>query len=239
MKRVLLVSLAVLLTCSLGCKPKHPSMVKIDPDFDPNEAGTILVAPFISSITEGEDPDRESERITNRLLWEMLSERMDHTFLSPEQMRLAVRRSRLDDAFERFKLDWITKHTADVDFMRGIKDALNVDLILIPHVYLWFKDEADYREEGTASSTQVGITLSLVDPTSGLIVWEATDENFKEAVRTEGDRTRVVVSGWDRRIDGVTVSGRDMYGAPPFEDVSVLVLEVLVGAIPQKGTYRE
>jgi hypothetical protein len=236
MRSVLIVALSVLLLWTVGCKPKHPSMVTIDPGFDPNEAGTILVAPFISSITQGEDPNRDSERLTNKILWEMLSMRADHTFLSPEQMRFAVHRGNLDDAYERFKLNWITKHEADVDFLRNVKEELNVDLVLIPHVYLWFKDEADYREVGTASSTQIGVTMTLIDPVSGLIVWEATDENFKESVRTEGDRSRVVSAGWDRRVEGVTVSGRDMYAAPPFEDVVTLVLEVLVAVIPQKGT---
>lgn len=238
MKRFSFVVLSILLVCTVGCKPKHPSMVTVDPGFNPNEAGTILVAPFISSISEGEDPNRESERITSNILWEMLSMRSDHTFLSPEQMRFAVRRSNLGDAYERFKLSWVTTHEADLEFLRQIKDELDVDLILIPHVYLWFKDEADYREVGTASSTQVGITLTLIDPASGLIMWEGTDENFKESVRTEGGRSRVVSAGWDRRVEGVTVTGRDMYAAPPFEDVATLVIEVLVAAIPQKGTFE-
>ncbi len=238
MRNVLIVALSVLLLCSVGCKPKHPSMVTIDPGFNPNEAGTILVAPFISSITQGEDPNRDSERLTNKILWEMLSMRADHTFLSPEQMRFAVRRSDLGDAYKQFKLGWITKHEADIDFLRSVKEALNVDLMLLPQVYLWFKDEADYREIGTASSTQVGVTMTLIDPASGMIVWEATDENFMESVRTEGGRSRVVSAGWDRRVDGVTATGRDMYAAPPFEDVATLVIEVLVAAIPQKGTFE-
>jgi hypothetical protein len=238
MKRCSIIALMVLLLFVSGCKPKHPSLVKIDPGFDPNEVGTILVAPFISSISEGEDPNRESEQLMNKLLWELLSTRADQTFLSPEQMRLAVLRNGLTDEYERFKLDWMTKHQADVEFLRKVKEGLNVDLILIPHVYLWFKDEADYREAATASSTQIGATLSLVDPATGLIVWEATDENFKESVRTEGGRSLVSAGGWDRRVDGVTETGRDMYAAPPYRDVAILVLEVLVGAIPEKGTFQ-
>ena len=80
--------------------------------------------------------------------------------------------------------------------------------------------------------------MSLIDPASGLVMWEATDENFKESVRTEGGRSRVVSAGWDRRVDGVTETGRDMYAAPPYEDVATLVIEVLVGAIPVKGTFE-
>ena len=238
MRRTFVVACSLILVCSIACKPKHPSIVTIDPGFDPNAAGTILVMPFISSITEGEDPDRESERLTNKLLWEMLATRDDHTFLSPEQMRFAVRRAKLGDAYEKFELDWMTEHEADIEFLRSIKDELNVDLVMVSHVYLWFKDEADYREVGTASSTQVGITMSLIDPASGLVMWEATDENFKESVRTEGGRSRVVSAGWDRRVDGVTETGRDMYAAPPYEDVATLVIEVLVGAIPVKGTFE-
>jgi hypothetical protein len=80
-----------------------------------------------------------------------------------------------------------------------------------------------------------GATLTLVDFASGRIVWEGTDENYKEAVRTEGNRVQVDGGGFVRRVSGVTTTGRDMYAAPPFEDVALLVLQVLVEAVPQRG----
>ena len=50
-------------------------------------------------------------------------------------------------------------------------------------LYLWNKDEADYRESATSSVTQVGATLALVEMGTGKILWEASDENFREAIR--------------------------------------------------------
>ena len=109
------------------------------------------------------------------------------------------------------------------------------DMLLIPSVYLWWKDETDYRELNTASSTQVGATLTLVDFKTGEIMWEATDENYKEAVRSQGDRVQVSTAGMHRRVAGVSETGSDMYAAPPYEDVAVLVLQVLVDEIPSRG----
>ena len=65
-------------------------------------------------------------------------------------------------------------------------------------------------------------------------MWEATDENYKESVRTEGNRVQAASGGINRRISGTSVTGKDIYGAPPFEDVTVLVVSALVSAIPEK-----
>jgi len=239
MRKYLIVFVLLMLVVWIGCKPRHPSEITMDPEFDPNNVGSILVAPFISSVSEGQDEDRKSERIMNRVLFDLISERTDHRFLSPEQFRMAVRKAGLAEEYETFKNHWITKHEVDKNFLRRLQGNLDIDLLLVPHVYLWLKDEADYRELGTASSTQVGATLTLIDFSSGTTMWEATDENYKESVRTEGDREQSSAAGPPRRISGVTVTGRDMYAAPPFEDVALLVLKILVDAIPMKGTLEE
>jgi len=235
MKRIVAAVVLLSLFALVGCKSQHPSKMTVDPEFDANRLGSVLIAPVVSSISEGEDPQRESERVMNRLLLELISERTDHKFLSPEHFKLAIRREGLEEAYERFKLEWITKHEADPAFLLRLKGALEISAILISQVYLWNKDEADYREEGTASSTSIGATLTLIDFETGKIVWEAMDENYKEAVRTEGNRVQVDGGGFVRRVSGVTSTGHDMYSAPPFEDVALLVLQVLVNAIPQRG----
>jgi len=235
MKRIVAAVAVMSLFALAGCKSQHPSKITVDPEFDADKLGSVLIAPVVSSVSEGEDPKRESERIMNRLLIELISERTDHKFLSPEHFKLAIRREGLDEAYEKFKHDWITRHEIDPAFLSRLKGDLDISALLIPQVYLWNKDEADYREEGTASSTSVGATLTLVDFASGEIVWEAMDENYKEAVRTEGNRVQVDGGGFVRRVSGVTSTGRDMYAAPPFEDVALLVLQVLVDAIPQRG----
>ncbi len=234
MRNKMALALAFILILA-GCKAQHPSEVTMDPDFDVNQVGSILIAPFISSIQEGNDPDRDSERIMNGTLLKMISERADHKFLSPEHFKLAIRKSGLDEQYERFKIDWMTKHEVDKAFLLGLKGELDIDAILIPFVYLWNKDEVDYRESGAASSTTIGATLTLVDFDTGKVLWEATDQNYVEAVRSEGNREQVTTAGISRRVSGVSATGKDIYAAPPFDDVAILVLKVLVDAIPERG----
>jgi hypothetical protein len=234
MRNRIVIALALLMVLG-GCKAQHPSEVVMDPEFDVNQLGSIMIAPFVSAIQEGIDPNRDSERIMNRTLLELISERADHKFLSPEHFKLAIRKSDLDERYEKFKIDWMTKHEVDKDFLLGLKGTLDIDAILIPLVYLWDKDEADYRESGAASTTTVGATLTLIDFDTGKILWEATDQNFAEAVRSEGNREQVSTAGITRRVSGVTATGSDMYSAPPYEDVAILVLKVLVDAIPERG----
>ena len=235
MKRVAILLIVAAVIGFAGCKSQHPASVKVEPDFNPGEHSTILVVPTISMITRGEDPKRESERITNRILWEFVSERYDYKFLSPEQFRMVIAKADLGDRREEFENKWSRDHEVDLDLCRAIKSELNVDLMLVPVVYLWHKDEADYREAAAASVTQVGMSLSLIDPDNGIVVWEATDENYKESVRSEGDRIQASSGGIDRRVSGTSISGSDIYAAPPFDDVTVLVLEALVGAIPERS----
>ena len=218
-----------------GCKSQHPASVKMEPDFNPGEYTTILVLPMMSTITRGEDPNRESERIPNRILWEFLSERYDYKFLSPEQFRMAVNKAGLGGQLEEFQTRWSRDHEVDLDLCRAVKSELDIDLMLFPVVYLWHKDEVDYRESGSASATQVGMTLSLIDPRDGKVVWEATDENYKESVRSEGDRVQSSTAGIDRRVSGTSISGGDIYAAPPFDDVTVLVIQAMVDAIPERS----
>jgi hypothetical protein len=218
-----------------GCKSQHPASIEVEPDFNPGEYPTILVVPVISTITRGEDPNRDSERIPNRILWEFVSDRYDYKFLSPEQFRMVVAKADLGERQVEFQNKWSRDHVVDMELCRAVKSELDVDLMLVPVVYLWHKDEVDYREASAASVTQVGMTLSLIDPDNGHVVWEATDENYKESVRSEGDRIQAASGGIDRRVSGTSISGVDVYAAPPFDDVAVLVLEALVGAIPERS----
>ncbi len=236
MKRFVHVFLAVALIVSAGCRTQHPSLIKIEPEFDASNVTTIVLTPMISVITKGEDPQRDSERIPNKILWDYLSERTDYRFLSAEQFNVAIYKENLSGKLEDFNNNWNKNHVADQEFLLAAKKVLQADLVLIPVVYLWYKDEADYREQGSASVTQVGMTISLVDTSTGKVLWECTDENYKEAVRTEGERALVSSAGIDRRVAGRTAMGKDMYAAPPYEDVCMLVIQAIVNAIPEKST---
>jgi hypothetical protein len=235
--RKLIVLLAVMLVLGAGCKPPHPSIVKSDPSFDPNVVSGVLIAPAISTIAEMEDPRLLAEPTTNRMLAEQLGERTDYKFISAEQFKGAVMRGKLQDRYTAFRDLWGDKRELDAEFLRLLQKELNVETVLIPHVYLWHKDEADYRERATASATQVGITLTLVEMATGKILWEGTDENYKESVRSE-DREVITTGGMDRRVEGVSATGDDQYAAPPYDDVVILVLQSLVGALPERTATR-
>jgi hypothetical protein len=233
----LLVLLAVMFVLGAGCKPPHPSIVKSDPAFDPNVVSGVLIAPAISTVAEMDDPKQLAEPTTNRILAEQLGERTDYTFISAEQFKGAVMRGKLQDRYIAFRDLWGDKRELDAEFLRQLKQELNVETVLIPHVYLWHKDEADYRERATASATQVGITLTLVEMGTGKILWEGTDENYLESVRSE-DREVITTGGMDRKVEGVSATGKDQYAAPPYDDVVILVLQSLVGAIPERTATR-
>jgi PBP1b-binding outer membrane lipoprotein LpoB len=233
----LIVLPALLCLLWAGCKPAHPARIAMDPSFEPNKVNAVLVTPTISSIGEGEDPKRESESIVNASLLELLEQRTDYKFVSPEQFKMAVAKGKLGTDWAAFKESWASRHQMNKEFFQKLHLELATDAVLVPLVTLWNKDEADYREASTSSVTQVGITLTLIDPTTGTILWEGADQNYKEAVRSE-DRTTVQQAGLDRRIQGKTELGRDMYAAPPYEDVASLVLKALVDALPRRGSAQ-
>ncbi len=238
MRRSISVAILVFVVILGGCKKEHPSEIIVDPGFEPNEVGAILVAPVISSIPEGEDPQKNSERIIKRLLWNNLSRRGDYDFIASNQFIGVVNQLRINDRYDKFTSLWIEEHTADREFLGTMAGEIKADLLMLTHVHQWYKDEADYREEGASSATQVGVTISLVDMKSGHILWEATDQNYEEAVRTEGDRQSAMTGGLTRRVSGVTATGRDMYAAPPFEGVAAKVVNALVGALPERGVAQ-
>ncbi len=234
-----LIVLPVLL-CLLwtGCKPAHPARIAMDPSFDPNKVNAVLITPTVSAIGQGQDPKRESESIVNEALLALLEERSDYKFVSPEQFKMAVAKGKLGNDWAAFKESWASRHQMNKEFFQKLHLELATDAVLVPLVTLWNKDEADYREGATSSATQVGVTLTLVDPMTGAILWEGSDQNYKEAVRSE-DRTTIASAGIDRRIAGKTELGRDMYAAPPYEDVAGLVLKSLVDALPKRGSAQQ
>lgn len=233
----LIVLPALLCLLWTGCKPAHPAKVAMDPAFEPNKVNAVLITPVVTSIGEGQDPKRESQSIVNATLLSYLADRTDYRFVSPEQFKMAIAKGNLASEWAAFKDSWSSRHQMNKEFFQKLHLELTTDAVLVPLVYLWNKDEADYREQATNSLTQVGITLTLIDPMTGTILWEASDENYKEAVRSE-DRTTVQSAGIDRRVAGKTELGRDMYAAPPYEDVANLVLKALVDALPKRGSAQ-
>ncbi|MDZ7859600.1 MAG: hypothetical protein U5O15_02845 [Candidatus Krumholzibacteriota bacterium] len=236
MKKIFLVVFLVIVMFFSGCGSNHPSNIIVDPEFNPNDVSRILVTPVISLISDNADRNRLSERMTQKMLWKRLSRISDYKFFSPQRFSFALRKVKKPVQFDEIKKGWVESKTIDAELLKLINDYVDADLFLIPEVYLWNKDEADYRESSAASLTEVGVSIYLVNPDSGKILWEATDQNFMEAMRTEGERVMVRgKGGFDRRIKGISPTGSNVYEAPPFEDVLVKVLGALIEVFPSRS----
>jgi len=236
MKKTILTALLFIVVYISGCGSNHPSSIVVDPEFNPSSVTRILVTPVVSCVSNVDDRERLSERVTQRILWEHLNKISSYVFLSQQRFYFALAKAEKTDEIKKFKRDWLEKKETDIELLKLLGECDDIDMILVPEIYLWNKDEADYREQSAASVTQVGMTISLINPVSGKVLWEATDQNHLEALRTEGDRVLVQgAGGYDRRIEGVSAMGGDMYGAPPFEDVLVKVVGVLVRAFPSRS----
>ncbi|MCD6379993.1 hypothetical protein J7M07_06065 [bacterium] len=237
MEKNVVAALLIVVVFFFGCGITHPSSVIVDPEFNPNAVTRILVTPVISCVSETDDRDRLSELTTQRVLWENLNRMSDYVFLSQQNFYFALSKAKKTAEIKKFKRDWLEGKKAGAELLKLIGKYVDVDAILVPEIYLWHKDEADYREQGASSVTQVGMTIYLVNPLSGKILWEATDQDYLEAMRTEGDRVLVQgAGGFDRRIAGISETGVDMYGAPPFENVLTKVVGTLVKAFPFRST---
>jgi branched-subunit amino acid transport protein AzlD len=240
MKKTVLVVLFIIIGFFSGCRSNHPSSIIIDPEFNPNNITRILVTPVVSSISDGDDRHRMSEQTTQRVLWEHLSRMSDYVLISPQSFSFALVKANKTNEVKKFKNDWIEGKGADPELLKSLDKYLDIDVILIPEIYLWHKDEADYREYGASSVTQVGMRISLVSPLSGKILWEATDQNYLESLRTEGKRVLVQgAGGYDKRIEGISETGRDIYSAPPFENVLVKVVGAIMTAFPSRSMVRK
>ncbi len=240
MKKTVLAVLFIIFCFFSGCRSNHPSSIIVDPEFNPNNIARILVTPVISSISDADDRHRMSEQTTQRILWEHLSRISEYVFLSPQSFSFALAKANKTSEVKKFKKDWIEGKGADPELLKSLDKYVNIDVILVPEIYLWHKDEADYREYGASSVTQVGMRISLVSPLSGKVLWEATDQNYLESIRTEGERVLVKgAGGFDKRIEGISETGRDIYSAPPFENVLVKVVGALVTAFPSHSMVRK
>ena len=228
MKKVAWIFIVSLLF--IGCQKKHPVKVYTDPSLKPDAIEKVAVFPFTSMLHHAEDPDGKAPKMMEKFFMPELDKRDDYNFIAPSSVKYALQSLELEDAVAKFLAEWPTSKTPDMEILSTIADRLACDAFLIPIVDLWQKDEADYQENAS-SATYVGATVTLIDAKSGVILFEASDEDYAESARTEtGDRTIIRGGSGSVKSD----FGGKVYKAPPFEGVVRKVVTALVSSIPAR-----
>ncbi len=228
MKRIVCLAVAIsLLLLAYACQKQHPMKVDIDPGLDAAEK--IAVFPFLSALHESEDPDGLAIATMEKHFSPALNGRNDYTFISPGTVMYAIDGQEWQGEYEAFMESYPRGGEVDEQFFTRLADVLKADGFLIPVVDVWQKDEVDYQENASAA-TYAGATITIFDPTGQKVLFRATDENYIEGARSETSDRGIVSSAGRVRSD----SGSKTYRAPPFEEVAIMVITVLVESLPAR-----
>jgi len=235
MRKALLWAMLVMFVAAaglfVGCgKKTHPVKVFVDPSFAEGGSEKIAVFPFSSALNPAADPNRLAPKTFDQLFRTELNKRNDYQWVSPSSVEYMLQGGGLREDAERFVGEWRTKHQADVDFLRKVGTALQVDGILIGVVDLWQQDQVDVRENAAAAS-YVGATVTVFDVKDGHVLFEATDEDVLEGVRSE-DRNKQIIRSGSGQIYSDPTGG--LYKAPPLEEVALRVAQALAASIPAR-----
>ncbi len=223
------------LALATACQKEHPISVFVDPAFDAasseQAAVKIAVLPVTSSINEADDPDRRAPSVVQSVFLDRLDERNDYKFVAPATVESAAEMGGWADAYREFLRRYPFSDKPDVELLRRIGQSVNCDAVLVVVVDTWDKDEVDYQENGS-STTTVGLTLTVLDARRepGKVLFRATDEDYLESARSEVEGRTIV------RTTGIVRADREsgLYKAPPFEDVVPRVVEALVSSLPPR-----
>lgn len=229
-KRGIMLAAMALLIGILGCQKKHPVNVRVAPAMKAGKVTTIAIFPFTSAVHETDDPDNVAPRTVEKLLFEQLASRQDYKFVSPSSVGYAAEKQGLTARQEEFLKQWPKSRTPDTEFFSSLAEALKCDAFLVGTVDLWQKDEVDYQENASPS-TYVGATITILDVNTGEILFQATDEDYLEGMRTEtGDRQLVTGATGNVYKD----MGEKLFKAPAFEDVALKVAKALASSLPRR-----
>lgn len=233
MRRTLLYALAALWAMGLasGCgKKTHPVKVYVDDSFAAGELEKIAVFPFSSAVSPVSDPDRRSSRTFDQLFRAELDKRSDYKWVAPGSVQYVLDRGGVEGGAQSFVDDWRQKRVVNKELLDEIGKALKVDAVLVGVVELWQQDEVDPRENAVPA-TYVGATVTIFDVKDGKVLFEASDEDMLEGMRSEDRDKQIIRSGSGQIYSDPTGS---MYKAPPFEEVAVKVAQALAQSIPKR-----
>jgi hypothetical protein len=231
MKKLVFAELAVVLAL-LSCagQREHPLSVDIDPAMEEGAAQKIAVFPFMSAVSEADDPDHLAQEMMEKYFTPVLDARNDYHFISSGTVRFAIQgHEALEAHYYKFLYEYPGTGKIDPKFFRQLADALNADAFLIPVVDLWQKDEVDYRETATPA-TYVGATITITSRDGQKVLFQAVDEDYIEGARSEADRRGAMTTYGRVRSD----EGAKTHRAPPFDEVAIKVVDSLVGSLPSR-----
>lgn len=152
-----------------------------------------------------------------------------YIFLSQEEVAGRAMRTGLKEQYDRLVLNWKKGSELGKDDIVSLGKGVAAEAFLFGEVSLWNKEWIQANVEGT-SQTQVGIKLMLVSATTGEKLWEASDEQMSKSARyspQSGIGTYVDEAGMVRQS---STSG--VPDPPPFEEVTVRVLDALFRVFP-------
>ncbi|MBI4719941.1 MAG: hypothetical protein HY770_01645 [Chitinivibrionia bacterium] len=231
MKRHAIVLAALMLLVGLcGCQKKHPVAVKAAPAMKEGKIATIAVFPFTSAVHETDDPDKMAPRTVEKMLFEQLGARQDYKFVSPSTVGFAAEKQGLTERENEFLKQWPKSRKPDAEFFSKLAEVLKCDAFMIGTVDQWQKDEVDYQENASPS-TYVGATITVLDVNSGEVLFQATDEDYLEGMRTETTDRQLVTGATGNVYKDM---GEKMFKAPPFEDVALKVAKALASSLPRR-----
>ncbi len=225
MVAMLVVAVGVLAGCG---KKTHPVKVFVDPSFSEGGSDKIAVFPFSSAVNAATDPNQLASKTFDDLFRTELEKREDYKWVSPSSVEYVLQGGGLREEAERFVDNWRKKRQADPEFLRKIGAALQVDGVLIGVVDVWQQDQVDARENAVAAS-YAGATVTVFDVKDGKVLFEASDEDVLEGVRSE-DRDKSIRRSGSGQIYSDPTGG--LYKAPPLEEVAVKVAQALASSIP-------
>jgi hypothetical protein len=214
-----------------GCGTKtHPVKLFVDESFSKGAIEKIAVFPFSSALNAASDPNRLAPTTFDQLFRTELDQRKDYKWIAPGSVEYVLNQEGLGTDAARFVDDWRKKREVDKEFLATIGKALQVDGVLIGVVDVWQQDEVDPRES-TAPASYAGATVTVFDVKDGKVLFEATDEDRLEGVRSEGRNAQIVRSGSGQIYSDPTGA---VYKAPPLDEVAIKVAQALARSIPTR-----
>lgn len=229
MKRFSVVVVALLVAIGCGGR-QHPAKIYVDDTMKEGVIEKVAVFPFASAVHHSDDPDKLAPRMMDKLFLEQLDLRNDYKFVAPASVIYALERGQLEEQGRDFIDGWTKTQKVDLEFLNHLGQILNLDAVLIGVVEQWQKDEVDIQENATPA-TYVGATVTILSVQDGTILFQATDEDFLEGVRSETSDRSV-----RRSPTGAIYNDprEKLFRAPPYESVAVRVAMALAASIPAR-----
>jgi hypothetical protein len=229
-KKLIVLGIVMIFLVTLGCQKKHPVKVRVSPRMKSGAITTIAVFPFTSSVHETDDPDNLAPRMIQKSFLVELDKRADYKFVAPQTISFAVERQGLEKANAEFLKQWPNSQKPDMAFLKSLAQVLKCDAFLIGTVDLWQKDEVDFQENASPA-TYVGATITVLDAVSGDVLFQASDENYLEGLRSETTDRQLVVGASGNVYKDLDAN---TFKAPPFEDVVPRVVKALASSLPRR-----